>query len=460
VVPLRVVGAILSIVVALDLTLGSRRHFVGRSFVERNPVERGGAYMEPDELAMRRVAAAIPPDERIHRMEAMPNESLVLGYRGTTAFVSFHEAGFLRFLESAAVGPPFDFNPAVRGAFLDRPEVLGALGVSTVVRASDGPDPFLRDTHRVGPVFVSRLRAARSIVSFFDRCVRPSSSRRLDGFDRAMLLRQAVSLEGDCPVTMLVPPASPEWAYAVVGPGESSVRLRRSPGPRDLELVPLGSPATIRIPLDPPLVARDTELSFELDASGYGQIRLSFVDATGAIRPLPDQRVIFGEPTPIRIVATNVSATALEVALETTGASVWLRNFHVFHARNDREALAHALESAPVVEPHMRLRWVSGSHLRIVVSQLRTPLVARIAVPFSTGWTARVDGVPRPLLAVDGGLLGVALRPGDRVIELGFRPVGAAAGLGVTLAALGVCLGLAARAYLRARALRSATKEA
>jgi len=49
--------------------------------------------------------------------------------------------------------------------------------------------------------------------------------------------------------------------------------------------------------------------------------------------------------------------------------------------------------------------------------------------PWYPGWTARVDGAPAAVEAVDGALVGVQLPPGEHAITLDYRPAGLERGL-------------------------------
>ena len=76
------------------------------------------------------------------------------------------------------------------------------------------------------------------------------------------------------------------------------------------------------------------------------------------------------------------------------------------------------------------------------------------------GWVARVDGAPRELLRVDSAFRGVPLRPGDRRVELVYRPASLRWGAGLSLAALVALLVLVLSSLLRrapAAGARSAT---
>lgn len=69
-----------------------------------------------------------------------------------------------------------------------------------------------------------------------------------------------------------------------------------------------------------------------------------------------------------------------------------------------------------------------------------------LTIPFDKGWEAKVDGQPRPIKKVAGGLVGVRLRPGKHQIALNYHIRGLLAGTLMTI--IGI-LGLAGSAVWR-----------
>lgn len=63
-----------------------------------------------------------------------------------------------------------------------------------------------------------------------------------------------------------------------------------------------------------------------------------------------------------------------------------------------------------------------------------------VQIPYSTGWSAAVDGQPAELLRADTAFLGLMLAPGSHHIELTYRTPGLAAGAALSLAGLAVFL--------------------
>ena len=74
--------------------------------------------------------------------------------------------------------------------------------------------------------------------------------------------------------------------------------------------------------------------------------------------------------------------------------------------------------------------------------------ILQLSVPYSSGWTARIDGQPAPLFACGGMYMGLELREGAHAIELSYVTPGLRAG--AVLSALGLIL-TAAFGVLRRR---------
>lgn len=59
------------------------------------------------------------------------------------------------------------------------------------------------------------------------------------------------------------------------------------------------------------------------------------------------------------------------------------------------------------------------------------------SIPFSSGWTARVDGKPVPVFRANLGFTALEMEPGQHQVELAFRPPGTV--IGFVLAAIALC---------------------
>jgi hypothetical protein len=78
---------------------------------------------------------------------------------------------------------------------------------------------------------------------------------------------------------------------------------------------------------------------------------------------------------------------------------------------------------------------------RLAVEIDRTaPGVLVVADAFAPGWTATVDGAPRPLRQANYLVRGIVLQPGDRRVELRYRAPGFAAGLALAGGAWSIVL--------------------
>jgi len=85
-----------------------------------------------------------------------------------------------------------------------------------------------------------------------------------------------------------------------------------------------------------------------------------------------------------------------------------------------------------------------------VHGQVKQPAMLVVSETWYPGWHARVNGREEHVWQVDGGLMGVYLRPGFANIQFYFRPDYFYVQLFATCIAV-VCLGLAMALYLRSR---------
>jgi len=82
----------------------------------------------------------------------------------------------------------------------------------------------------------------------------------------------------------------------------------------------------------------------------------------------------------------------------------------------------------------------------VVEVERAAPGVLVVADAFAPGWTATVDGAPRPLRQANYIVRGIVLRPGDRRVELRYHAPGFGPGLALAAGAWGaVLLALAVR---------------
>jgi uncharacterized membrane protein YfhO len=103
--------------------------------------------------------------------------------------------------------------------------------------------------------------------------------------------------------------------------------------------------------------------------------------------------------------------------------------------------------SSAVADNSVRAEVTAPARSLVVVSQ-----------NLADGWTARVDGTPAPLVAVDGALMGVFVDAGRHTVTLDYRPKTFLAGgalSGVALLAAGVAVVLPSRRSRRRRGVRS-----
>jgi hypothetical protein len=99
------------------------------------------------------------------------------------------------------------------------------------------------------------------------------------------------------------------------------------------------------------------------------------------------------------------------------------------------------LEEDPGIRPRpgaaiVSARWRSGDARHLIVTvEPEAPSILLVRNSYDEGWRATVDGEPRRIFATDGFLQGVALEPGDRLVELTYHDRAVAAGLGISAGA-------------------------
>lgn len=93
---------------------------------------------------------------------------------------------------------------------------------------------------------------------------------------------------------------------------------------------------------------------------------------------------------------------------------------------------------------------LSNDHLsgRIKVSGKR---LLQIAIPYSKGWTARVDGVETPLFRSGGMYMGVIINEGEHTLELSYFTPGLKTGIVMTLSGAVICVVILYISYRRKR---------
>lgn len=94
------------------------------------------------------------------------------------------------------------------------------------------------------------------------------------------------------------------------------------------------------------------------------------------------------------------------------------------------------LSPATGVEPPPAVDYRIGDNSVRVRTSGAGPALVVLSENRADGWTARVDGRAAPIVAVDGGLMGVFVPAGDHTVALGYLPRSFVAGGLVTLAAL------------------------
>lgn len=98
-------------------------------------------------------------------------------------------------------------------------------------------------------------------------------------------------------------------------------------------------------------------------------------------------------------------------------------------------ALADASAARTVDEPRPVALAVDRPEQLVAQVAVTRPSLLVVSDAWAPGWTASVDGDERRLWLVDAFVRGVVVRPGDRRVELRYRPPGFAAGLAIALAA-------------------------
>ena len=100
------------------------------------------------------------------------------------------------------------------------------------------------------------------------------------------------------------------------------------------------------------------------------------------------------------------------------------------------DSLVGALQARGIQDVVVEDGFVSGS------ISLAEPAVMVFSIPYSEGWTAKVDGVPVETLASAGSLLAVSLEAGSHEIELHYETPWLRAGCAIS--AVSACLLVAA----------------
>lgn len=85
------------------------------------------------------------------------------------------------------------------------------------------------------------------------------------------------------------------------------------------------------------------------------------------------------------------------------------------------------------------------------------PKVLVVQIPYSSGWSAQVDGQPAKLLRANTAFLGLELEPGSHTITLQYRTPGLTAGLVISL--VGILAFVAIVVWYRRRGTRAARSE-
>jgi hypothetical protein len=98
------------------------------------------------------------------------------------------------------------------------------------------------------------------------------------------------------------------------------------------------------------------------------------------------------------------------------------------------------------------VEWTGGSRVALDLPDEATGVVV-LNQSWAPGWRASIDGAPAPLLRAGGTRVAVAVQPGDRRVDLRYRPDGWVAGL-QACAAGGLAWLMLLGAALRPRAAR------
>lgn len=137
------------------------------------------------------------------------------------------------------------------------------------------------------------------------------------------------------------------------------------------------------------------------------------------------------------VSAFPIDAPGLELASQV-GMS-WIYALPKAQPRAWIQAAGSALDSDAAFKPVDELT-LSPNRITVRTSQAGQLVLAELAYP---GWTARLDGNPVPLTAMDGLFRSVALPAGSHVVEFDFEPFSVYLGLGLSaLSWIGVALSL------------------
>jgi uncharacterized membrane protein YfhO len=81
-----------------------------------------------------------------------------------------------------------------------------------------------------------------------------------------------------------------------------------------------------------------------------------------------------------------------------------------------------------------------------------------LSVPYSTGWSATVDGVATPIIKANVGFSGVTVSDGKHRVDLRYQTPGAQPGIVLSLIALALAGGLAFMTERRIASDRARTR--
>jgi uncharacterized membrane protein YfhO len=384
------------------------------------------------------------------------NDALVQGYAGISFYYSLLDDGLVRYiagLQDRSVRMSFDF-----GGFDDRAALDTLAAVRYYVADPSGvtyvPYGFVRDGS-IGGAELYRNRYALPVGFVYHAAVDSARYEALSALEKQQALLQGVVV--DASVAPGVPRVSPmtgvvDVPYTV----ETTGSVRFDAAKNTLATTDKDTGVTLRFPAQP-----GAELYVQMEGASFRLNHSSYESELG-----PDLASIVGEFTddpggpggspnsPLHVDVSAGGPRKVQRLQAPLGAYYWgqtavLANMG-YSASGETSATFRLTEPASVTFSSLKvLALPMGDYAARVTKLARDGMsdvvvgndtlsgtvaadgagVLYLSIPYSTGWTATVDGVPAPIVRANVGFSGVAITGGTHQVVLRYRTPGLTAGL-------------------------------